>query len=56
VTSLGARYRRNFGGVPVLIRATVDNIFDKFGWGVTGGGAFVPNGPRRFSLSIAADL
>ena len=56
VTSLGARYRRNFGKVPMLVRATVDNIFDKFGWGVTGGGAFVPNGPRRFSLSIAADL
>ena len=55
VTSLGVRYRTNVGKVPILARATVDNIFDKFGWAVGGSGFFVPNAPRRFSMVIAAD-
>jgi iron complex outermembrane receptor protein len=56
VTSLGGRYRTSFGKTPVLIRATVDNIFDKFGWGVGGSGFFFPNAPRRFSVTVAADF
>ena len=55
VTSLGARYRTNVGKTPILVRATVDNIFDKFGWGVGGSGFFFPNAPRRFSMVVAAD-
>jgi iron complex outermembrane recepter protein len=55
VTSLGARYRTSLGKTPVLVRATVDNIFDKFGWGVGGSGFFVPNAPRRFTMVVAAD-
>jgi hypothetical protein len=38
------------------MRANVDNIFDRFGWSVGGSGFFVPNGPRRYSMSIAADI
>lgn len=56
VTSLGARYAFKMGQTPVLIRGTVDNIFNKFGWNVGGSGFFVPNGSRRYSLSLAADL
>jgi iron complex outermembrane receptor protein len=56
VTSLGARYRLTIGNKPVLIRGTVDNIFNKFGWGVGGSGFFVPNGSRRYSLTLATDL
>ena len=56
VTSLGARYRTSLGGAPVLFRATVDNLFNKFGWNVGGSGFFVTNGARRVSLSVAADL
>lgn len=56
VTSLGARYKLNIGKTPVLIRGTVDNIFNTFGWNVGGSGFFVPNGSRRYSLSLAADL
>lgn len=56
VASLGGRYRTTFGKTPILIRATVDNIFDKFGWGVTGSGFFIPNAPRRYSLTVAADF
>ena len=56
VTSLGARYRLTVGKTPILIRATVDNVFNKFGWNQGGGQFFIPNGSRRFSLSLAADL
>ena len=56
VTSLGARYRTSLAGKPVLIRGTVDNVFDKFGWNVGGSGFFIPNGPRRFTLNLATDL
>lgn len=56
VLSLGARYKLDIDKTPLLIRANVDNVFDTFGWAVGGSGYFVPNGQRRFSLSIAADL
>jgi iron complex outermembrane receptor protein len=56
VASLGARYRTRLQRTPILVRANVDNIFDTFGWNVGGSGFFVPNGPRRYSLSVAADL
>ena len=56
VTGLGARYRTSLAGKPILVRAAVDNIFDKFGWGVGGSGFYIPNAPRRFSLTIATDI
>lgn len=56
VTGIGARYRTKVGRTPVLVRANLDNIFDTYGWNVSGNGAFTPNGPRRYSLSIAADF
>ncbi|WP_219893490.1 TonB-dependent receptor [Aquisediminimonas profunda] len=56
VTSLGARYRLTVGNKPILIRGTVDNIFNKFGWNAGGSGFFVPNGSRRYSLTLATDL
>ncbi len=56
VTSLGARYRLSVGKTPVLLRATVDNIFDKFGYAAGRSGFFVTNAPRRLTLSLAADL
>lgn len=56
VVSLGARYRMKAGQTPVLIRAQVANLTNRFGWLVGGSGFFIPNGARRFSLSIAADI
>lgn len=56
VLSLGARYRLEVGKTPLLFRAGVDNVFNTFGWAVGGSGFFVPNGQRRFSLSVAADF
>jgi iron complex outermembrane receptor protein len=56
VAGVGGRYRTKVGNVPVLIRANIDNLFDRFGWAVTGSGFFLPNGPRRYSMTIAADF
>jgi iron complex outermembrane receptor protein len=56
VLALGTRYRFNAGGKPALLRAQVSNIFGNYGYGVGGGGLFVYNLPRRFSLNLSADL
>jgi iron complex outermembrane receptor protein len=56
VASLGARYKMKVADKPLLVRANVDNIFNTFGWNNGGGGFFMPNGPRRYSLSLAADI
>jgi iron complex outermembrane recepter protein len=56
VISIGARYRLKVDRTPVLIRAQVGNVTNTFGWNVFGSGIFVPNGARRFSMSVAADI
>jgi iron complex outermembrane recepter protein len=56
VMAIGARYRLKAGRTPVLVRALVGNVTNTFGWNVFGSGIFVPNGARRFSVSIAADI
>lgn len=56
IVSLGARYRTRLSGIPALLRLNVDNVTNTFGWGVGGSGFFVPNGQRRYTLTLAADL
>lgn len=56
VMSLGARYKFSVGKVPALLRASVGNVTDTFGWNVGESGFFIPNAARRYSLSLAADL
>ena len=56
VLALGARYRFKTGNTPMTVRAQVGNVFNNYGWGVGGSGAFFYNLPRRFSLNIAADI
>jgi iron complex outermembrane receptor protein len=56
IVNLGARYRFDLAGAPALVRAQVANVAGKFGWNNGGSGFFVPNGSRRFSLSLAADI
>lgn len=56
VVSLGARYRVQISRIPTLFRFNVENVTNTFGWGVGGSGFFVPNGQRRYTLSLAADL
>jgi iron complex outermembrane recepter protein len=56
VVHVGGRYRFQTFGKPVTVRAQVLNLFDRYGWNVIGGGAYVYNAPRRFTLYVATDL
>jgi len=56
VMSLGARYKFKIADKPSLLRFTVGNVTNTFGWAVGGSGFLIPNGSRRYSLSLAADL
>ncbi|MDO9487040.1 MAG: TonB-dependent receptor [Sphingomonadaceae bacterium] len=56
VLAVGGRYRFKIGDKSATLRAQVGNVFNNYGFGVGGGGLFVYNLPRRFSLNLAADL
>jgi iron complex outermembrane recepter protein len=56
VVHIGGRYRFDSFGKPVTVRAQLSNILDRYGWSVIGGGAYVYNAPRRFSMYVATDL
>jgi iron complex outermembrane receptor protein len=56
VLDIGARYRFHIGRAPATLRLYFGNVFDTFGWRTNASEVFVVNGPRRFSLSIAADF
>ncbi len=56
VFGIGARYKFKVDGNQFLLRGNVSNIFNTFGWNVGGSGFFIPNGARRWSLSLSADL
>jgi iron complex outermembrane recepter protein len=56
VVHLGTRYRFKVDGKPVLLRAQVSNVFNTFGWMVSPSGGFTPNGSRRFTVSLSADI
>jgi len=59
VAGFGASYRMRVGGMDTVIRARVDNAFDKFYWrDVTQslGGYLLPGAPRTFRLSAQVDF
>jgi iron complex outermembrane receptor protein len=56
VLALGGRYRFNIGKSNALIRAQVGNVFNNYGYGVGGSGFYVYNLPRRFSVTLSADI
>jgi iron complex outermembrane receptor protein len=56
VLDVGARYRFQIGRAPATLRFYVGNVFDTFGWRTNSSAVFVVNGPRRFSISLAADF
>jgi iron complex outermembrane recepter protein len=56
VVGLGARYRFKIGDAPALLRFNVGNVTNTFGYAVGGSGFLIPNGNRRFSLALSADL
>lgn len=56
VLNLGTRYRFKIGDAAVLLRAQVANVTNTFGWSNAGSGLYVPNGVRRFALTLATDV
>ena len=56
IANIGARYRLKVAERPVVIRALVSNVTNTFGWNVSEGGGFTPNGTRRFTLSLSTDI
>ena len=56
IVNLGARYKFKVDKVATLLRFTVTNLTNTFGYNVSGSGAFTPNGSRRYALSLAADF
>lgn len=59
VAALGASYALRVGGMNTIVRARVDNVFDKFYWrDVTQslGGYLLPGAPRTFRVSAQFDF
>lgn len=59
VAGLGASYALKLGGMNTILRARVDNVFDKFYWrDVTQslGGYLLPGAPRSLRLSAQFDF
>lgn len=56
ILSVGGRYRFMVRSAPVLLRAQVQNLTNRFGWNVGRSGYFTPIAARSFSVSLAADL
>ena len=59
VAALGASYALRMGGMHTVLRARVDNVFDKFYWrDVTQslGGYLLPGAPRTFRVSAQFDF
>jgi iron complex outermembrane receptor protein len=56
VLNVGGRYRFKLFDKPATVRAQLQNVFDKYGWKIVSGGAYVYNPPRRFSVYLAMDL
>ncbi len=53
---LGARYRFELRGAPAVLRVQVENLFDAGGWNPTSSGGFENEGPRAFTVELAADF
>ncbi|MCW3847336.1 TonB-dependent receptor [Sphingomonas sp. LB-2] len=56
VLNLGTRYRFKLGEADALFRFQVANVTNTFGWSNGNSGFYVPNGSRRFSMSVATDI
>ncbi|MEO0974793.1 MAG: hypothetical protein AAFX85_17030 [Pseudomonadota bacterium] len=54
--NLGFRRQFNLDERTLVLRGRVSNLFDVFGWSVSGNGAFTFEGPRAFTLSLRADF
>lgn len=55
-TDLGLRYRFKRGGGDWSLSANIGNVFDSYGWNVSGDGGFSYSSPRSLSLSLIGDF
>jgi iron complex outermembrane recepter protein len=55
VLDLNIRYRFDRWGARHRIRMGIGNVFNTYGWRVSGDGGFQYNGKRRFSLTLTSD-
>lgn len=56
VLAVGGRYRFKVGKANAMLRGQVSNVFNNYGYGVGGSGFYVYNLPRRFSVTLLADI
>lgn len=56
VVNLGARYRFEAAGGSWLLRPTVLNLFNSYGWNVTGSGGFTYINARTGMMTLVADF
>ena len=54
--NLGARYRFKAAGGTWLLRPTVLNVFNEYGWNVNASGGFTYSNPRTATLQLVADF
>lgn len=53
---IGLRYRFKRHGADWSLSANVGNVFDSYGWNVSGDGGFSYSSPRSFSLTLFGDF
>ncbi|MEM9386615.1 MAG: TonB-dependent receptor [Pseudomonadota bacterium] len=56
LVNLGFRRQFTLRERTLVLRGRLSNLFDTFGWSVSGNGAFTFEGPRAFTLSLRADF
>jgi iron complex outermembrane recepter protein len=56
VLHIGGRYRFQLFGKPAIVRAQLNNVTDEYGWVAVSSGVYVYNQPRRFTVTVTADL
>jgi iron complex outermembrane recepter protein len=56
VLHIGGRYRFELFGKPAIVRMQLNNVTDAYGWVAVSSGVYVYNQPRRFTVSVTADL
>lgn len=56
IFALGTRYRFTLGAVPTVIRVQVTNLFNEYGWLVSGSGGFTYSPGRALTAQLVVDL
>ncbi len=54
--NLGARYNFTMFSMPMSWRGQVQNVTNAYGWNVGSSGSFNPKNPRRYQMTLTADI